>query len=630
MKSGKNSFWGKYGRYIASLTLAAAVGAAVSFAQWRYDHDNKPIKPVLSGVAAMMRQSTTPWSHKEKDASALLEDIHQKNVTAVGVTMNAMLVSTKDDQRYYVTDRYATFSQSLVLNELKSEKTPEFQVVWLPDASVGPSTLSESFGMLRDLLGVLFPVLMIGGMVWYMRREIAGGASLLSKTPEMRFSDVIGAKEAKSALEDIKAYLKDPKAFTKSGTRPPCGVLMVGGPGVGKTRLAQALAGECNANFIAITGSHFSAKYYGVGIQKVKHLFELARKNAPCIIWVDEADGMGARTNSGTPVEAESNRIVNQLLAEMDGFEKNEGVIILAATNHPENMDEALRRPGRFDRHVHVRLPDVADRAEMFRFYAKKLKPLPPDLDADQLARLTTGLSPASIAMIVNQAGLVARKRSADVVGMEHFREAIKIVRVGDVSGAESALTEDERKRIAVHEGGHSLVASILETGVLEEVTILPRGGALGAAFITKMQDKQLYLESELRKEILVMLGGRNAELVVFNEASSGAGQDLKEASKISLQMVSSLGFNKEGDLFSFEALPQQVAALQMRGPIEQANTLLRELDDECRALITEYEDVLQIIYEELLRSETVPGSRVRELIAAHRAGTPAPELVAA
>jgi cell division protease FtsH len=339
------------------------------------------------------------------------------------------------------------------------------------------------------------------------------------------------------------------------------------------------------------------------------------------VIFIDEADGLAKRTDTGNgPAEAESNRVINQLLAEMDGFESNEGVIIVAATNHPDNIDEALRRPGRFDRTVHVRLPDLDDRAKIFRFYAEKLKSKADDIDYHQLARLSTGLSPATLSMIVNQAGLVARKAGESRVAAKHFLEAIKIARIGDVSGAERALNEDERTRIAVHEAGHGLVAALLGTGVLEEVTILPRGGALGVALITKMQDKHLYRETEMRNEIQVLLGGRNAELLTFSEASSGAAQDLQEASRISLDMVSKFGFNADGNLFSLAALPPQYAGLQMKAAIEHANILLKDLNEACQSLLRDNEPVLRAIAERLLESETVAGEIVYRLIDEHKA----------
>lgn len=624
MKPGKNSLGKRRARKIAIGVSAVFIAVLLAMSVWIYQQRDAQTTPALTGIANQMRHDPSAWTHDEKDASQMLRDIHDVNVAAIGVSPNAILVSKRDGAKYFVTDHNATFSHALLLGEPKADRAASYQLVWLPDADIrtGASRWVPVFDQVRDAISLLLPLLLIGGMVWFMRREMRGGASLLSKAPALRFDDVIGAGEAKAALADIRGYLSDPKQFTSMGVRAPCGILMVGGPGVGKTRLAQALAGECGANFISITGSYFSAKYYGVGIQKVKHLFELARKNAPTVIFIDEADGLAKRTDTGGgPVEAESNRIINQLLAEMDGFASNEGVIIVAATNHPDNLDEALRRPGRFDRTVQVRLPDREDRAKIFRFYAEKLKSKAADIDYDQLARLTTGLSPATVAMVVNHAGLVARKAGETEIAAKHFMEAIKIARIGDVSGAERALSEDERTRIAVHEAGHGLVAALLGTGVLEEVTILPRGGALGVALITKAQDKHLYRETEIRNEIQVLLGGRNAEILTFSEASSGAASDLQEASRISLDMVSKFGFNRDGDLFSLAALPSQYAGLQMKSAIEHANVLLKELNELCYGLLHAYEPVLRAIADELLERETVPGDAVYRLIKEHKSG---------
>jgi cell division protease FtsH len=625
MKPARNSLWSRIGRYVTFGVIATALAGAVMFLHWRHDRREVPTDPSLTGLASQMRHDAAAWTRQEKDASEMLRDIHDDHVAAIGVSPNAILVSTTKGEKYFVTDHNAAFSNALLLDEMKAGSSSPYQLVWLPDADIhtGTARWADVFDKTRDALSLLLPFLLMGGLAWFMRREMRGGASLLGKSPAIRFDDVIGAGEAKAALGDVQAYLTDPMQFTGMGVRAPCGILMTGGPGVGKTRLAQALAGECNANFISITGSYFSAKYYGVGIQKVKHLFELARKNAPTVIFIDEADGLGKRTDTGGgPVEAESNRIINQLLAEMDGFQSNEGVIIVAATNHPDNLDEAMRRPGRFDRTVQVRLPDLEDRTKILQFYASKLTAKSDEIDFNQLARLTTRLSPATLSMIVNQAGLVARKAGADEVSASHFVEAIKIARIGDVSGAERALSEEERTRIAVHEAGHGLVAALLGTGVLEEVTILPRGGALGVALITKTQDKHLYRETEMRDEIQVLLGGRNAELLIFAEASSGAAQDLQEASRIGLDMVSKFGFNVDDNLFSLAALPQQYAGLQLKSAIEHTNVLLRDLNDACYALLRANEPVLRAIADQLLESETVPGATVYRLIEEHAAAT--------
>jgi cell division protease FtsH len=619
MTPHKNTFLSKYGRRVLALAAGLLI---VTGGFWSATHRAAPSTRSLDGIAEEMRKDPLQWGKTEKDASTLVQDMRDNRLASVGVTANAILVSTRTGEKYFVTDRSATFSSSLLLSQMRDGKAGTFQVVWLPDNGIGVAARSGwliALGIVSIIPGLLLPVIILAALFYFMRRDVAG-ARLLRNAPDLTFNDVIGANAAKAALEDVMAYLKDPGTFARMGIRPPCGILMTGSPGVGKTRLAQALAGETGASFIAITGSYFSAKYYGVGIKKAQHLFNLARKNAPCIIWIDEADGIGARTHSdSTASEAESNRVVNQVLAEMDGFTKNAGVIVIAATNHPDGMDEAMRRPGRFDREVRVALPDIRDREALFRFYAKPMKVDERYVDFEQLAHLTTGLSPATIAMISNQAGLVARKAGAKEVKHPDFREAIRIARMGELKGAEHALTGHERIRIARHESGHAIVAAVLEMGVLEEVTIVPRGEALGAAFVSKLTDKQLYTEQDLAHEMMLLLGGRNAELLAFGEASTGAVQDLQAASVIAFDAVSKHGFNKEGHLFSLAALAQTHHDSLLTDAVGKANALLDECNSRTRTLLTEHAAALDQLERELLASETVTGDRVRELIAENR-----------
>lgn len=615
----KNTFLAKYGRRVVALTTGLLL---VMGSFWLATHRAAHPAPSLEGIAQAMRQDPLQWGKTEKDASALVQDLRADQLAAVGVTSTAILVSTRTGEKYYVTDKSATFSSSLLLSQMKDGKAGAFQVVWLPDNGIGAPARSGwiiALGVASLIPGLIFPVILLAALIYFMRRD-AAGARLLTNPPDLRFDDVIGASAAKAALADVMAYLKDPDAFAHMGIRPPCGILMTGSPGVGKTRLAQALAGETGASFIAITGSYFSAKYYGVGIKKAQHLFNLARKNAPCIIWIDEADGIGARTHSDSSAsESESNRVVNQVLAEMDGFTKNAGVIVIAATNHPEGLDEAMRRPGRFDREVRVALPDIRDREALFRFYAKPMKVDESHVDFGQLARLTTGLSPATIAMISNQAGLVARKAGAKDVKHADFREAIRIARMGELKGAEHALTGHERLRIARHESGHAIVAAVLDMGVLEEVTIVPRGDALGAAFVSKLTDKRLYTEQDLAHEIMLLLGGRNAELLAFGEASTGAVQDLQAASAIAFDALSKHGFIKEGHLFSLAALARTHHDSLLSDAVGKANAMLDECNSRTRALLTNHATALDCLERELLASETVTGDRVRELVAENR-----------
>jgi cell division protease FtsH len=619
MTPHKNTLLSRYGRRVWALAAALLI---VIGTFWLTSHRAPPPPPSLDGIAQQMRQDPMQWGKTERDASTLVQDMRENRLAAVGVSANAILVSTKSGEKYFVTDRSSTFSSSLLLSQMKDGKAGSFQVVWLPDNRVGATARNGwiiALSIVSIIPGVLLPFIILIALFYFMRRDVAG-ATLLKNPPNLTFNDVIGASAAKAALDDVTAYLKDPGAFTQMGIRPPCGILMTGSPGVGKTRLAQALAGETGASFIAITGSYFSAKYYGVGIKKAQHLFNLARKNAPCIIWIDEADGIGARSHADSSAsEAESNRVVNQVLAEMDGFTRNAGVIVIAATNHPDGLDEAMRRPGRFDREVRVTLPDVRDREALFRFYARPMKVDERHIDFEQLARLTTGLSPATIAMISNQAGLVARKAGAKEVRHADFREAIRITRMGELKGAEHALNGHERVRIARHESGHAIVAAVLEMGVLEEVTIVPRGEALGAAFVSKLTDKRLYTELDLTHEIMLLLGGRNAELLAFGEASTGAVQDLQAASAIAFDAVSKHGFNKEGHLFSLSALAPAHHHSLLSDAVGKANALLDDCNSRTRALLTEHAGALDRLERELLASETVTGDRVRELIAEDR-----------
>ncbi|WP_256856464.1 AAA family ATPase [Variovorax sp. KK3] len=580
-----------------------------------YQRDTAP-EPSLGGAAHDMRQSPKDWTGVEKDGSSLLRDLRDGRIEAVGMAPHALLVSAAGGERYFVVDGRGSFA-SLVVAEAKTAGAHPFQLFVLPDSTVGaPADDKRALATARDLAGIFLPFFLLALIVYAMRDSIGGGAKVVEKPAGIGFGDVIGAGEAKHALQDIVDYLKDSSRYRDIGARAPCGVLMLGGPGVGKTLLAKALAGECGARFIATNGSEFTSKFYGVGVQKVKKLFETARKNAPCILFIDEIDGIAKRTSSGAgPAESESNRIINQLLVEMDGFEANEGVIVVGATNLADNLDEALLREGRFDRRVHVKLPDVRDRGAIFRLYAGKLR-TEGDIDHDQLARLTTGLSPATIAHIVNHAALVAARAGSRSVAMGHLMEAIETTRIGELNGAERALRERERRYIAVHEAGHALVSAVLGYGKVEKVTILPRGGALGVTLVTQEEDQTLVLRSDMEKHIQMLLGGRNAELAVFDEASSGASQDLQQASKLALDMVGRYGFGEDGALFSIGALPAQHASRQIAVAVRQANRMLDGLNLQCQQLMRTHRGALDAIADELLANETVSGERVQELVA--------------
>ena len=597
-----------------ALALVLALAALAAAAVFLHLHDTSTTRR-LDGPAHEMRQTPEAWTAVEKDGSDLLRDLRTGQVSAVGLAPNALLVSTTAGERYFVVDGRGSFA-AVAVAQAKEAGAHPFQLVVLPDSTVGaPAADNRALATARDLAGIFLPLLLVAFVVYTMRDSIGGSAKLVEAPAGVGFDDVIGAGEAKHALQDIVDYLKDPGRYRAIGARAPCGVLMLGGPGVGKTLLAKALAGECGARFIATNGSEFTSKFYGVGVQKVKKLFETARKNAPCILFIDELDGISKRTSAGAgPAESESNRIINQLLVEMDGFEANQGVIVVGATNLEEHIDEALLREGRFDRRVHVKLPDVRDRSAIFRLYAGKLR-TEGAIDHEQLARLTTGLSPATIAHIVNHAALVAARAGSLAVTMSHLMEAIETTRIGELNGAQRALGERERRYIAVHEAGHALVSAVLGYGKVEKVTILPRGGALGVTLVTQEEDQTLVLKSDMEKHIQMLLGGRNAELAVFDEASSGASQDLEQASKLALDMVGRYGFGQDGTLFSIGALPAQHASRQISVAVRQANELLEALNLQCQQVMRAHRRALDALTEELLAHETVSGERVLELV---------------
>ncbi|RST49777.1 AAA family ATPase [Variovorax sp. MHTC-1] len=599
----------------ARIALAALLGIAV-LAGLYLALRATPQAHQLGGDAQQMRNAASGWTGTEKDGSELLRDLRAGAVRTVGIAANAILVTTAGGERYFVVDGRGSFAALVVGEAAKAGDSKSFQLVVLPDTTVGaPAADDRTLGTARDLVGVFLPILLVVAVLYMMRDSIGASAKLVEKPTGLRFDDVIGAGEAKNALQDIVDYLKNPKRFSALGARPPCGVLMLGGPGVGKTLLAKALAGECGARFIATNGSEFTSKFYGVGVQKVKKLFETARKNAPCILFIDEIDGISRRSAGGSgPAESEGNRIINQLLVEMDGFAANEGVIVVGATNLVDNLDEALLREGRFDRRVNVKLPDVRDRAAIFRLYAARLR-LAGELDYEQLARLTTGLSPATIAHVVNHAALVAARANAQAVSMGHLMEAIETTRIGELNGAQRALGERERRYIAVHEAGHALVSVVLGYGKVEKITILPRGGSLGATLVTQEEDMTLVLKSDMEKHIQMLLGGRNAELAVFEEASSGASHDLQQASKLALDMVGRYGFGEDGALFSLGALPAQHASRQVSAAVRQASLLLEGLNVKCQQIMRTHRRALDELTQELLAHETVSGERVLELV---------------
>ena len=586
------------------LSLIVAVLAGVAWQLWPHAP-----KPAASGAAAVMleqlKESTQPWLENRRDLSTLVADLRDKRIASAAVDREAVYISTMDGARYWLPDQSGRVAD-LLLQRYADGSGELFPLsLFRTDGEAPWYAGALSYAPLG-----LLALLLLGVAALKMRPY-----QVLRKSTGIGFDDVIGAHEAKQALADVTAYLRDPSAFVELGARPPRGVLLTGEPGTGKTQLAKALASEANAAFIQVTGSDFSSMYFGVGIQKVKALFQAARRQAPCIIFIDEIDGIGKRSEQTRSSDAESNRIINRFLTEMDGFDASTGVLVVGATNFPNSLDAALLREGRFDRSIAVGLPTLGDRDALFRLYAGKLRRAA-DIDFAQLARNSVGLTPAAIASIVNQAALLAARAHAARVEMEHMVEAIEISRIGAKPDGVTPLSEAERTRIAVHEAGHALVAAALNTGRVEKVTILPRGQALGVTLVTPLEDKRLHLESELRGRIQMLLAGRNAEQLYFHEVSSGAGQDLQEASKLALSMVGALGMGPAGSLLSLQAVREAHIEFDSSATLDSADALLQQLNRECFALLQRMKPALDEISQRLLDEESVPGEAVLAAIA--------------
>ncbi|HEX7008133.1 MAG TPA: ATP-dependent zinc metalloprotease FtsH [Alphaproteobacteria bacterium] len=422
--------------------------------------------------------------------------------------------------------------------------------------------------LLRDILSWVLPIGLFFGIWWLMSRRIGqqglGGFMSIGKSrakiyvetdTKVTFADVAGVDEAKEELKEIVEFLKNPAEYGRLGARIPKGILLVGPPGTGKTLLARAVAGEAGVKFFSISGSEFVEMFVGVGAARVRDLFEQARNNAPAIIFIDELDALGRARGLGGQIGGNDEReqTLNQLLAELDGFDPSTGVVLLAATNRPEILDPALLRAGRFDRQVLVDRPDKTGRVQILKVHVRKIK-LGPDVDLDQVAALTTGFSGADLANLVNEAALLATRRNADRVTMEDFTRGIERI-VAGLEKKSRVMSEKEREVIAYHEMGHALIALALPgADHVHKVSIIPRGiGALGYTIQRPADDRYILTRADLEYRIMVLIGGRASEKLVFNHLSTGAADDLAKATDIARSMVMRFGMDEKLGYVSYD-----------------------------------------------------------------------------
>ena len=529
--------------------------------------------------------------------------------------------------------------------------TEDYQIVReLESAKVEFSGRIEST-FWRDLFSWVVPLIIMAALWLFLMRRMGGGPTqALSfgrskakiydrKELKTTFADVAGVEEAKAELMEVVDFLKNPKKYQRLGGRIPKGVLLVGPPGTGKTLLARAVAGEADVPFFFLSGSEFVEMFVGVGASRVRDLFEQAKEKAPCIVFIDELDAIGKTRAGNTGFLSghdEREQTLNQLLAEMDGFDSSKGVIIMAATNRPEVLDAALMRAGRFDRQVVVDRPDVKGREAILQVHARNVK-LAPSVDLHVLAARTPGMAGADLANIINEAALLAARKGKDSVDMADLEEAVDRV-VGGLERKSRVLSEKERDIVAHHEIGHALVASSLpQADPVHKVTIIPRGvAALGATYQLPLEDRYLLTRSELEDRIAVLLGGRVAEEVIYGEVSTGAHNDLERATELARLMVMQYGMSEHLGPMTFgggqqamflrgSGLPQEreYSEESARRIDAETRAIIDRIYDRVRDLLTTRKRVLVEAAAELKQKETLEGDRLRELLAGEPAGVP-------
>lgn len=573
---------------------------------------------------------------KELTYSQFMTVVKDKKINNVTITPNSFV--TKVEGSYKKNSKGDKVNFTTIVPKTDKELDSLTQV--LEDKNVKIKvTDSESDNMIWNILGSILPyVILFGGMFWVFKNfngaaggnnkafEFGNSRAKLERNSKTRFTDVAGADEEKEELTELVAFLKNPKKFTEMGAKIPRGVLLVGPPGTGKTLLARAVAGEANVPFYSISGSEFVEMFVGVGAGRVRDMFKKAKENAPCIIFIDEIDAVGRQRGTGVGGgHDEREQTLNQLLVEMDGFEGNEGVIILAATNRADVLDPALLRPGRFDRQIRVSNPDKRARSRILKVHARN-KHFAPDVDFDNIAQRTPGFSGAELANVLNEAALLAVRSGHQMITLSDVDEAIDRV-IGGPAKKSRKYTEHERKLVAYHETGHAIIGLTLEdANQVQKVTIVPRGDAGGYNLMTPREETYFSTKKQLLATITGYMGGRTAEEIFFGDVSSGAHNDIEQATRIARMMVTELGMSElgpikydSGDNAVFLGRDYSQLSNTHSGQIafeidQQVRKIIETAHAQATEIINNNKDKMDIIANALLEHETLNHEQIQSL----------------
>jgi cell division protease FtsH len=572
--------------------------------------------------------SATPMS-----LTTLVNMVKQSKIGEADIKGDKIIAYTKDGQKVetYIPKGYTSIIDEMIKDGVKVKASPS-----------GGEDISSSGNWLVSMLISWFPVLLFAGIWILMMRQMGNGGPTrafsfgkskakvyIEEKPNVKLDNVAGMDEVKEEVAEVIEYLKDPARFRKLGGRPPKGILFYGEPGVGKTLLAKALAGEAHVPFISVSGSDFVEMFVGVGAARMRDTFETARKNAPCIVFIDEIDAVG-RTRGAINLGGNDEReqTLNQLLVEMDGFDTSEGILIIAATNRPDILDPALLRPGRFDRQIFIPKPDVKGRYEILKVHAKN-KPLAKDVDLELIARATPGFTGADLENILNEAALLAARKRKDLIHMEDLEEAIDRVMMG-LERRGMAISPKEKEKIAVHEAGHALMGLMMPNAdPLHKVSIIPRGMALGVTTQLPLDDKHIYDKADLLSRIHILMGGRCAEEVFYGKdgITTGAENDLQRATDLAYRIVATWGMSENvgpisvrrninpflGGSTVMEGSPDLLKEID-----KEVQKLLASAYEETKRVIAENKEALSSVVKRLIEKETIDCKEFVEILSLH------------